>query len=324
MICAIIVSYNSNKVFRCFESIKNQVDDIVIIDNATTDKNIISKLSGLKSDKCKLIFNPENFGIATALNQGVKYAKEKNATWVLTLDDDSEVGDGVVSNMMSDYEKLSDKEKNKVGILALNYVERALIPLLQKEALGRTLPVIARGAKCKRVIPQTIPLPVIARGAKRKRAIPKNIPYCAVKYALTSGNFIKTSMFDICGNFNENLFIDQVDNDFDFRLRKKGFLILQSQKNFILHELGQSQKKHGFTIRNYSPIRRYYLTRNCIYIFKKHFFFDCVATTRILIGAILGGIFKVTFFEPNKTQKLKSILKGIHDALKNNFGKKAF
>jgi rhamnosyltransferase len=129
------------------------------------------------------------------------------------------------------------------------------------------------------------------------------------------------SAFEECGFFNEDLFIDQVDNDFDFRVRKKGFVILQSQDNCIVHEIGYSQKRLFFTIRNYVPLRRYYLSRNCVHIFKKYFFFDCFAVLRIFVGAVFGGLFKIVFFEKDKSKKIACIIKGVLDGVFNKFGK---
>jgi rhamnosyltransferase len=290
MICAVIVSFNSDKVFRCYESVKNQADLIVIIDNATTDKNIVEKLSMFpaKNPNCKIILNDENLGIASALNQAAYYAKNKNASWLLTLDDDSELLEDSVPKMMDDYERLPSETKNKTALMALRYVERntAIHPLYQNVLKQKT----------------------------------EKYPFVPVKYALTSGNFIKMSIFEECGFFNEDLFIDQVDNDFDFRVRKKGFIVLQSQNNCIIHEIGYSQKRLCFTIRNYSPIRRYYLSRNCVYIFKRYFFFDCFGVLRIFAGAIFGGFFKIVFFEEDKLKKCRFVAKGLLDGIFNNLG----
>ncbi|MDR2772814.1 MAG: glycosyltransferase [Elusimicrobiota bacterium] len=286
MICALIVSYNSQKVFRCYESVKNQVDFVVIVDNGTKDKGIIEGLEKVQheNNNCSLIFNGDNLGIAVALNQGAKYAKDTKAEWLLTLDDDSQLYENTVSALMKDYESLPEPLKEKTAIVALKYEERGIKTAIKNDD--------------------------------------KTAGFEIVKYALTSGNFIKTKIFDCGLFFNEELFIDQVDNDFDFQVRKNGFVILESYSHFILHELGLSQKKCGFVIRNYSPIRRYYLSRNCTYILKRYLLFDFWGVLRIFIGSILGGLFKITFFENQKLEKYKCVFCGIKDALSNKFGEK--
>ncbi|MDR2709495.1 MAG: glycosyltransferase [Elusimicrobiota bacterium] len=286
MICAIIVSYNSDKVFRCFESIKAQADFIIIVDNATKDKNIILKLKQLanQNNKYKIVFNDENFGIGHALNQGFEIAKKLNAFWVITLDCDSQMPKDTILNVMKSYQKLPADIKNKTGLIALNFIDINLVQNFVK--------------------------------TKNENGFKQ------VKYALTSGNIIKMSAFEKTGCFNENLFIDQVDNDFDFRLRRKGFLILESCDNFILHELGQSQKKFGIVIKNYSPIRRYYLSRNCIYILKTYFCFDPYLCLKLFLRGVGGGFIKVLFLENDKYEKISKIMEGIFDGLRGRFGKK--
>ena len=286
MICAVIVSYNSNKVFRCFESVKKQADKILIVDNGSKDADFLNYLKELETsnDNLTVIFNSENLGIASALNAGVKYAGSLKADWLLTLDDDSELPENTVLNIFSEFNELPKGTKDKCGLLALKYVER--------NTNDTGLP---------------------------RRYAPRNDDFKTVKYALTSGNFIKMSAFEKIGLFEEKLFIDQVDNDFDFRLRKNGFTLLESQNSYILHEIGISQKKLGFTIRNYSPVRRYYLSRNCVYILKKYLFFDTASVLRIFIGSICGGIFKITLFEKQKLPKYKYILFGLIDGILNKY-----
>ncbi|MCL2390689.1 MAG: glycosyltransferase, partial [Endomicrobia bacterium] len=247
--------------------------------------NIISELKRLEitDDKLKIIYNPENFGIAKALNQGLDYAADIKRDWLLTLDHDSELPENSVSELFADYGKLAQTEKDKCAVIALKYVERNINNFHRNDNIR---------------------------------------PFKKIKHAMTSGNFIKLSASQKTGGFEEKLFIDQVDNDFNFRLRKNGFTILESKNNYIIHEIGQSQKKFGFTIRNYSPLRRYYLSRNCVYILKKHLFFDPLSVLRIFIGSILGGLFKITFFEKEKSRKYKHIFSGFKDGIFNNYGKK--
>lgn len=77
------------------ESIVNQVDDVVCIDNGSDNIVEIRKLIE-KYKKVSLIENGENVGIAKALNQMFIYAKENEHEWVLTLDQDSVCPDNII------------------------------------------------------------------------------------------------------------------------------------------------------------------------------------------------------------------------------------
>ena len=78
------------------DSIVNQVDDVVCIDNGSKNISDIKELLK-KYDKISLVENGKNVGIAKALNQMFIYAKEKGHEWVLTLDQDSVCPDNIIS-----------------------------------------------------------------------------------------------------------------------------------------------------------------------------------------------------------------------------------
>lgn len=68
-ILAVIVSYNcDDKILRCYNSIKQQVDKVVIVDNFSQDEKSKQYLKQL-STEAEIIYNDSNYGIAKALNQ---------------------------------------------------------------------------------------------------------------------------------------------------------------------------------------------------------------------------------------------------------------
>lgn len=276
MICAVIVSYNSDKVFRCYESIKNQVDFTIIVDNGTKDKEIVSKIEKTASEnnKLKVILLAENLGIAAALNKGAFYAKDNGFDWILTLDQDSEIPQGSVSKIMADFNSLESSTKEKCAIVAYKYCERDI----------DTKPTEENTEK-----------------------------FSKVRHIITSGNIIKLSALDRIGYFNEKLFIDHVDNDLDLRLRKNGYILLESKRYAVIHELGTAKKEKHYLITNHSPIRRYYISRNSVYIFKNYFFFEPKFVSKLLRNCIFKDIHKITFYEKEKFKKYKYICIGIFD-----------
>lgn len=87
----IIVTFNPDiqLLIKNIESIINQVDKLIIIDNNSNNFCCITNIDVLKQKKIKVIKNPENYGIAKALNIGFEYYKKNMYHWVLTLDQDS-------------------------------------------------------------------------------------------------------------------------------------------------------------------------------------------------------------------------------------------
>ena len=100
-VCASIITYNiDKKIIDVVNSVINQVEYVVIIDNGSS-QDTISILKELgKKEKVELILNQSNNGIAKALNQGVEFAKSKKLEWILTLDHDSICDEHMIENML--------------------------------------------------------------------------------------------------------------------------------------------------------------------------------------------------------------------------------
>lgn len=77
-VCALIITYNINeKIIEVANSIVNQVELLVIVDNSSKPQTIklLERLN--KNPNIKVIFNDKNCGIAKALNQGINFVKRK-------------------------------------------------------------------------------------------------------------------------------------------------------------------------------------------------------------------------------------------------------
>jgi len=137
-----------------------------------------------------------------------------------------------------------------------------------------------------------------------------------VDECITSGSMIQLTVWRDLNGFDEIMFIDGVDFDMCYRLRKNGYKIISNGNVKLLHELGQLEN-HKFLfgkilVKNHSPFRKYYIARNIIYIAKK----------RKSIFLFIKGIFQeikllfiILLFEENKIAKLNSVFKGIKDGI---------
>jgi len=79
------------------DSIKEQVNLIILIDNASRN---INHIESILTNYCDIVLikNDKNMGIARALNQIVEYSNSNNYKWVLFLDQDSKAPQGLVEN----------------------------------------------------------------------------------------------------------------------------------------------------------------------------------------------------------------------------------
>lgn len=130
--------------------------------------------------------------------------------------------------------------------------------------------------------------PIAVDKRRPKEELPKE-EYSFVEDTITSGSLINLDIYQQIGGSDEYLFIGLVDDEYCYRLRLNGYLILQVNSVILDHELGElTPSKHadfylklGDTLhsskikalsykRKVSPMRVYYATRNILYLSKKY------------------------------------------------------
>ncbi len=97
-IVAVILNYNScEDTEKCVRYIKEQNYDnldIVIVDNASTDKNEIEALRRIsQKQNIKLIVNSKNKGFSAGNNIGLRYADSIGGDWAMIINPDVELRD---------------------------------------------------------------------------------------------------------------------------------------------------------------------------------------------------------------------------------------
>lgn len=289
-VCAIVVSYHPNKeIIGNVSALIEQVDEVFVVDNdsGTVTKNLLEQI-GCHS-KINIIYNPENVGIAAALNIGIKHARMAGHEWVGTFDQDSKVTPGMIGSMLAVHDAYPDKDS--VSSLSPRYRDRTN---------GSTW------------------------GSRLKYPRNKTLPYAEPLVVMTSGNLVKLAVFDVVGCFNEALFIDQVDHEFCLRCATHGYKILEVNDAILEHGLGVPTQ-HKFlwktiSASNHNTLRRYYIARNGIYVYKKFVFKYPVWVVKDAY-AIFKEIVTLLVFESDRRQKMLAISKGIIHGISGRMGK---
>jgi rhamnosyltransferase len=282
-VCAVIITYNpSLEVLSNIAALRSEVDFIVVVDNGSLKKSLDMLRSGRSELDFELIENGRNLGIATALNLGVCEVKSKAYSWAALFDQDSMVEPGFIHAMLKAHEDSPDP--SRVGIVCPVYLDRET----------------------------DIPLP-LPRSRKDE-----------IMAAPTSGSLIPASMFDKVGCFSEALFIDYVDIEFCLRSRRAGYSILQSPHAILHHSMGRITRHRWFGCwfmsTNHSAARRYYITRNRLWVLRK-FLGDWRWSSKEVRSTIVETI-KIALVEQDRLAKMKSIMLGFADALGGRMGKR--
>lgn len=143
---------------------------------------------------------------------------------------------------------------------------------------------------------------------------------------IASGNLVRVSSWKLVNGFDEKLFIDFVDYDFNARLQLAGFKIWIVPDVIFEHEIGTAIKKPylkkilGFSadkkIMDHSPMRQFYLHRNMIVYWKRYPQF---MTTRlplfVRVFSLAWNTRVVFLYAPSKSKKMLAAWKGIFAGL---------
>ena len=288
-ICAIIVTYKpQSALIERATAIALQVDAVIVVDNASGNAYSAIFDGILRLKNLTLIFNSENYGIAQALNTGIRHAAAAGYKWTILLDQDTSFDQDLISSLVSVYKDYPDKLN--LAVIGAHFYDRHRV---------------------------TSDFAVMPSGGLR---------WQPADWVITSGSLISLAAFTIIGPFREDFFIDFVDTEYCLRARQAGFDILRTTRVLMRHAIGASTRHrilgmHKWTT-NHSPDRRYYMTRNYTMLLRES------GKYRLGLWAIKGGIAslksvkRIVFYEQDKAAKLIAVFQGWTDALRGKMGKR--
>jgi rhamnosyltransferase len=281
-ICGVIVTFHpNNPMLENLPKVLAEVQGLVVVDNGSSATELDALRAASRNFGFQLIENRENLGIAEALNQGVRWAKDKGYRWVLLFDQDSRMRDRFVETMFKTW--LSHPRRDQVASIHPRYMHPQL--------------------GCRPLAP---------------RARDGTLIWC-----MSSGTLMPTWIFDKIGWFASDFFIDWVDIEYCFRIREAGYLITESAEAILLHEPGNSAPSSILGFRfwpsHHSPLRRYYMSRNRVVVFRRYFRSLPLCTLKAIERALRDTI-KCFLGETERPRKFRNFLLGTWDGLTGRMG----
>lgn len=278
-ICAIFVTYHPDaELARRVRAVRPQVGGVVIVDNASGPQ-ALERLRALAArEGISLIENPDNFGVAKALNQGVLQAKASGFSWVLTFDQDSEAGPELVAGLIDVCRSLSPAELEQLGVLGVNHID-------------------ANSSETY----------VAVSGERR--------PWLERKTVITSGSLMALSVYERVGPFRDEFFIDGIDHEYCLRARSKGYKVLLALAPRLVHAMGHRQRIRvlpgiSVTAVNMAPFRWYTVVLNRLSLVREYLrgepswsFWRLVNLVKICAHALL--------FEDRRREKARYMALGL-------------
>ena len=282
-LAGVVVLYNpDSNVIDNLGSYIFGFEKLFVIDNSDCQcVELINELLLRFGSQIEYFYMGGNLGIATALNKGMMLAKEFQAGWVLTMDQDSMFQESSIKVLLESLNRIPLADQDRLGILS-----------------------------CKHFI-EGYPFEEDFSDFKE------------VDFVMTSGNLVNIDAYNKIGLFRDDFFIDEVDVEFCRRLINDGYKIVVVNNAILLHYLGDT-RKHNFFWRDFmcshhSYNRRYYITRNRLYMVGLYPDLRFEYYLRNVVSLL-----KIILFENDKRRKLRAFFEGIFDSYKGLYGKKLF
>jgi rhamnosyltransferase len=266
-----------------------QVDQVVLFDNGSKRVADIEELVN-RLTNLVLLRSAENRGVAHALNELASYALEHGATHLVTLDQDSVSS----TDMVHELARTAGDD----------------IPLVTPYIVDRNKSTVEAYQRLQ------LPEVEIFQQAARRGAI-------------TSGALMKLAVWREVGGFDDELFIDYVDYDFNQRLLIAGYPILRANRTHLLHEVGRASptwlwvprkdlsgrwRLERFYAFGHSAQRCYYKARNRILFTRKYG--NRIGLTHEGMWQIPQQVVLTLLFERDRRAKLWAFGRGIRDGIR--------
>jgi rhamnosyltransferase len=260
-------------------------NQVIVINNSPNNELIKSFFTTNNNNNLIVHNNPDNLGIAQALNNGIEIAKKMGYNWVVTLDQDSNFELSILENMVNCYNNIQMEDIISLSPMIINH---NIIPNQLKE---------------RQKNPYNFIVSTITSGNLLKISAWKAV------------NGFKEELFiDVVDTeFSHNLFKHH------FKLIE----VTNALMVHAIGELGEIKIfNHSIYWDKHSKIRNYYIVRNNIYFVKNWLFIHPFLTLYYIKESLIKLQLKVLLFESDKWKNLKVLFEGIKDGIFNNLGKK--
>ena len=244
--CAIIVTHNPDitALLELSAQLKKETD-FIIVDNGTHGISAIVE-SITVYEKCKtVIFLDENEGLAKALNIGIAWALKQNYDFVFLFDQDSSLCDLFVKRMIDAFFDAS--EKTKLNIAAVG--PRIINPQTMRQTNFKLFSRFIFRSDIK---------------------LAKSSSHYFADFLITSGTLLYLDALASIGAMKESFFIDNIDLEWCFRAKSKGYELIGTDEAVLYHAIGERSSNplvRAGIMAQHNPQRSYFSSRNRVHLY---------------------------------------------------------
>ena len=293
-VCGVMVTFHPDlpTLRTAVAAARSQLSELVVVDNATP--GIAEELAdSITAGEIVLLAQRSNIGLAAAQNVGIDWARQHSHSHVLILDQDSTPAPGMVDALVAEWTDLS--------------AERPVA------AVGPTFHDPRE--------PRPAPFVRIAFPMSRKLWCDASTRHVQADFLISSGALIPLAVLDDVGPMDESLFIDNVDMEWSFRARARGYGLFGVCGASLEHRLGDDRTPvlGGLAqVVRHGPMRLYFIMRNRLALYgMRH-------TPRVWIAQDLPRVFAKFFIfsvlvGPRLTN-IRYMVRGLLDGMRGRRG----
>jgi rhamnosyltransferase len=301
-VCAIIVTWQAEllPLKNLLNSLLLQHCPLIVIDNGSANRvelaDLLAQLATQhpRQPAPQLVSWLENKGLATALNEGLRQAIEHHYDMALLFDQDSAIGEGFVQAMLTQW----------LHVQSLHNSGRYHLP---PAAIGSRLqdPQSGRRTAFR-----------CFRWRHRSDCPVAGFPgLYETDFLISSGTLLSVQALRVIGMMKDEYFIDNIDLEWCFRARARGYALYGTDRAVLLHRIGEHSNNplvsSGLMVQH-SPLRSYFSTRNRLHLRRQSYApldWKIRDTLRFALKS-----FWLTHFTSRRAEYRQQIQRGIDDA----------
>jgi rhamnosyltransferase len=295
-VASVTIAYNGASTLpRQLDALRNQtrkLDEIVVVNNASTD-NVLSLLASHYPDVTVLDL-PENRGVGGGYSAGLSYTLEKY-DWTWFLDGDSVPSLDALENLLEGIRDLGD-EAVDVAIVA---------PVCVNSQTGGIYPGL-----------------MWQKGWRYTDDFALTHPAVFVDSVISSGSLLSSAAARQVGYPRSDYFIDFVDHEYCFRLRRSGYRIAMITRCRMAHTIGQPRRIHFLGLSKQwvdHPVwREYYMARNAFFTIWQYY--PDWRSKLAIVRQLVRHLIEIGLFGTRKLARLRMIVQGLRDAFAGTLG----
>ena len=236
VLCAVVVTWQPalDDLLALLDQLTAQACAVLVIDNGSANAGQLADATAARSS-VTLVRWPDNRGLAAAMNAGLQLARDRGFVRAFLFDQDSTLTDGFCAGMQAAWEHAETVSAR---------------------------PVAAVGPRLFRL------------RHRSDQPVPDAPGLYQADFLISSGCLLSLAAVDQVGAMKESYFIDNIDLEWCFRARARGYALFGSDAATLLHAIGEPSAnllvRAGWMVQH-SPLRSYYSTRNRLHLYRQDY-----------------------------------------------------